>query len=274
MRIDSHQHYWRYTPSEFGWITDAMAVIRHDFLPGNVAPLLQALKLDGAVAVQARQTVAETEWLLELAGQHSFIKGVVGWVPLNDPKVDKLLDVLAEDRRLKGVRHVLQAEPSVFLETSAFNAGLESVGMHGLAYDLTIFARQLPAATELVDRHPNVRFVVDHIAKPIITGPPPSEWCDHIKELARRPHVCCKFSGLVTEVRGRSWTPDLLWPYFDVVLDAFGADRLMFGSDWPVCLVASEYTRWFHFVESCIEDLEPHEGSRLLGDTAAECYRL
>jgi len=274
MKIDAHHHFWRYIAEEYGWITDAMAVIRHNFLPETLAPMLQSLKIDGTVAVQARQTVAETNWLLELAARHRFIKGVVGWVPLDDPQVEKLLDVLADDPRLKGVRHLLQAEPSVFMETSGFNAGLRAVAAQGLTYDLLVFARQLPAAIELVDRHPRLRFVVDHIAKPIIAGPPPPEWRQRIAELAKRPHVCCKFSGLVTEVRGDQWTPELLWPYFDVVLDAFGPERLMFGSDWPVCLVASDYTRWFRFVESCVEDLEPHERDRILGGTAAAFYRL
>jgi L-fuconolactonase len=274
MKLDAHHYFWRYTPEDFGWITAAMAPLRRHFSPADFAPLLQSVKLDGTVAVQARAAVAETDWLLELAAQHAFIRGVVGWVPLHDPKVDQLLEVLADNRRFKGVRHGLQDEPSVFMESKAFNAGLEAVAARGLAYDLLVFARQLPAVIELVDRHPRLRFVVDHIAKPIIAGPPPAEWRRDLAELARRPHVCCKFSGLVTEVRGPAWTPELLWPYFDVVLDAFGADRLMFGSDWPVCLVAADYKRWFRFVESCVEDLDPAERDRILGGTAAEFYRL
>lgn len=274
MKIDTHQHFWRYTPEEYDWIHDDMSVIRRDFFPEDLAPLLTSLGLDGTVAVQARQTVGETNWLLELARQHRFIKGVVGWVPLNDPHMDELLDLLAQNPHFKGARHVLQAEPSVFMETSGFNAGLRAVTAHGLTYDLLVFARQLAATIELVDRHPEQKFVLDHIAKPIITGAPPPEWRRHINELAKRPNVCCKFSGLVTEVRGCQWTSELLWPYFDVVLDAFGPDRLMFGSDWPVCLVAADYARWYKFVEGCVTDLTEAERARVLGGTATAFYRL
>jgi L-fuconolactonase len=274
VKIDAHHHLWRYQPEEYPWITDGMAEIRRHFLPEELGKLLSSQGIAGTVAVQARQTVEETHWLLELAEAHPFIKGVVGWVPLVDRGVEALLAVLRENPRLKGVRHVLQSEPSVFMEGSAFNRGLSAVTTCGLVYDLLVFARQLPAAIELVDRHPQQVFVLDHIAKPIINGPPPAEWRQQIAELARRPLVSCKFSGLVTEVRGGRWTPELLWPYFDVVLDAFGPDRLMFGSDWPVCLVASGYARWFDFVESCVEDLDAREQARILGGTARAVYKL
>lgn len=274
MKIDAHQHFWRYTPEEYDWISDDMGAIRRNFYPADLAPLLAAARVDGTVAVQARQLLEETMQLLEHTQRHPFIRGVVGWVPLTDPKIARLLDELRGEKKLKGVRHVLQGEPDAFMTDPAFNAGLRAVTERGLSYDLLVRAPQLPAAIALVDRHPSLPFVLDHIAKPVISGAPPAEWRRDLAELARRPNVCCKFSGLVTEVPGRSWTPELLWPYFDVVLALFGPDRLMFGSDWPVCLVAAEYTRWDHFIESCVTGLAPAERKGILGDTAARFYRL
>ncbi|MDI1337219.1 MAG: amidohydrolase family protein [Lacunisphaera sp.] len=274
MKIDAHHHFWRYTPEEFGWISDDLGALRRNFYPADLAPVLAAANVDGTVVVQARQMLEETMQLLEHSHRHAFIKGVVGWVPLTDPKIPNLLDELREEKKLKGVRHVLQDEPDAYLAEPAFNAGLRAVAAHGLSYDLLVKAPQLPAAIALVDRHPNLAFVLDHLAKPVITGRPPAEWRRDLAELARRPNVCCKFSGVVTEVLGLEWTPELLWPYFDVVLTAFGADRLMFGSDWPVCLVATEYSRWDRFVESCVTGLAPPERKAILGDTAAKFYRL
>lgn len=274
MKIDAHHHCWRYTPEEFGWISEEMRDIRRNFYPADLAPLLAAAGVDGTVIVQARQTVEETLQLLEHTHRHHYIKGVVGWVPLTDPKVVRLLEQLQEEKALKGVRHVLQGEPDSFMAEAAFNAGLQAVAARGLSYDLLVKAPQLPAAIALVDRHPALPFVLDHIAKPVITGAPPPEWRRQLAELARRPNVCCKFSGLVTEVPGGQWTPELLWPYFDVVLEAFGAARLMFGSDWPVCLVATEYPRWYRFIASCVTGLTPTERNLVLGGTATRFYRL
>jgi L-fuconolactonase len=274
VKIDAHHHCWRYTPEEFGWIDDSMAVIRRNYFPADLAPLLAAAGIDGTVVVQARQTVGETLQLLKHAHRHPFIKGVVGWVPLIDPKVGHLLAQLLEDKRLKGVRHVLQGEPDAFMADPAFNAGLAAVTACGLSYDLLVKAPQLSAAIALVDRHPDLPFVLDHIAKPVGGGAPPAEWRRDLAELARRPHVCCKFSGVVTEVPGYAWTPELLRPYFDIVLAAFGADRLMFGSDWPVCLAASEYASWFRFVASCVTGLSAGERDLILGGTATRFYRL
>jgi L-fuconolactonase len=274
MRIDAHQHFWRYTPEEYGWIDESMRAIRRDFLPPDLAPLLAAARLDGTVAVQARQTLAETHWLLGLALDHPLIKGVVGWVPLADPGIATTLDELARHPHLKGLRHVVQAEPAGFLDNPAFNAGIREITARGLTYDILIYAHQLEEATRFVDRHPSQRFVLDHLAKPLVSGPPPPAWRTALRALARRPNVACKFSGLVTEVPGRAWTPELLHPYFDVALEAFGPARLMFGSDWPVCLVAAGYAPWFAFVESCTAALSVSERQRILGGTAAEFYRL
>ncbi|HLP01551.1 MAG TPA: amidohydrolase family protein [Opitutaceae bacterium] len=276
MRIDAHQHFWRYDPTEYDWIDDSMAAIRRDFLPEDLVPLLAATGLDGSVAVQARQSVRETEWLLAFAAAYPQIKGVIGWVPLAErgARIGAVLDRYAAEPAFKGVRHVLQAEPDTYFEHDGFNAALREVAARGLTYDLLVFARQLPAALAWTDRHPELRTVVDHIAKPVVQGPPPSAWRTSIRELARREHVCCKLSGVVTEVPGWRWTPELLRPYFEIVLEAFGPQRLMFGSDWPVCLVATEYARWAEFVAECVAPLSPAERAAILGETATAFYRL
>ena len=274
MKLDSHQHFWRYNPVEYGWIDDAMAAIRRDFLPEDLAPVIGSQGLDGTIAVQARQTLEETRWLLGLAARHPIITGVVGWVPLADSGLGRIFDEIA-DRRLIGVRHVVQGEPDPrFLEGAAFNEGIRTVTGLGLTYDLLIYANQLPAAVAFVDRHPRQRFVLDHIAKPRVEGEPPDSWRRQLTELARRPNVYCKFSGVVTEVPGWRWDLTLLQPYFKVVLDAFGPRRLMFGSDWPVCLVGSTYARWLEAVNALAAGLSPAERARLMGETAAEAYRI
>jgi L-fuconolactonase len=275
MKIDSHQHFWRYNTTDFGWISDAMTRIRRDFLPTDLAPELKARGIDGCVAVQARMTTEETRWLLELADQNSFIKGVVGWVPLAEKSAAAELDRFAAHPRLKGVRHVVQGQPPGFLDAPAFNAGIREVTSRRLVYDILIFANQLEEATHFVDRHPRQIFVLDHIAKPVVQGPPSAEWRQLIGELAKRPNVACKFSGVVTEIPNFApWTPEQIRPYFDVVLEAFGTRRLMFGSDWPPCLVNSEYARWHETVDAFTATLSPAERARILGETAVEWYRL
>jgi len=275
VKIDAHQHFWRYTPEEYGWIDEAMQAIRANFLPENLLPVLSANGIDGTVVVQARQVLEETRWLLQLAGQYEQIKGVVGWVPLSHPDVADLLGEFSQDPHFKGVRHVVQAETDpAFLDGPGFNAGLRAATKLGLSYDLLIVAGQLPAAIKLVDRHPQQLFVLDHLAKPEIHGAPPAMWCQNLRQLALRPNVTCKLSGLVTEVPGWKWTPELLRPYVEVVLEAFGPRRLMFGSDWPVCLVASTYAQWMEFVRRGTESLSLDERDRLFGGTAAETYRL
>ncbi len=274
MRLDAHQHFWHFTAAEYDWIDESMRMLRQDFLPDQLAPLLAKHRLDGTILVEARSSTRESAYCLELAAQHPFIKGVVGWLPILDPHAPAEIDRLAAQPLIKGLRQVVQGRPAGFMEGATFNANLRAVAARGLNFDLCLTATQLPEAIRLVDRHPQLTFVLDHIAKPVVQGPPPAEWRRDILALAKRDRVSCKFSGVVTEVPGREWTPELVRPYFDVVLDAFGPRRLMFGSDWPVCLLASEYSRWFEFVESCAAPLSPPERQRLLGDTCAEVYRL
>lgn len=275
--IDAHQHFWSYTPAAYDWISESMQAIRRDFLPADLAPLAAAAGITGTVAVQARQSLEETDWLLALAASHpALVRGVVGWVPLREQGagIAALLDSYATRPAFKGVRHVLQGEPDLYMADASFNAALAELPSRSLSYDLLVLARQLPAALALVDRHPNLPVVLDHIAKPVVSGPPPADWIKNLRALGRREHVCCKFSGVVTEVPGWQWTPDLLRPYFDAALEAFGPSRLMFGSDWPVCQVASDYLDWHRFVTACVAPLSDSERTAILGGNATRFYRL
>lgn len=272
--IDSHHHFWRYDPEQYGWIDDDMARLRRDFLPADLKGTIGAAGVDGVMSVQARQTVAETEWLLTLADQHDFIRGIVGWVPLSEPTVEEVLAAYAPRPKMKAVRHVLQGEDPSYMLSNEFNRGVAALRKHDLAYDILIYERQLPQAIELVDRHPEQRFVLDHIAKPRIREGLIEPWRTGIRELARRPHVWCKLSGMVTEADYRAWTEAQLRPYVEVVLEAFGPRRLMFGSDWPVCLVACEYERWSRIVRDFVSALSDEEQRLVLGEAAAEAYGL
>lgn len=275
MRVDAHQHFWRYNEDEYAWIRPGMEALKRDFLPEHLEPELHRAGIDKAISVQARQTLAETQWLLELAAQFSFIAGVVGWVPLTDPSVEEKLVELASNSRLKGVRHVVQDEPDDhFILREDFNRGVGLLHRFGLVYDILIYERHLPQAIRFVDRHPEQIFVLDHIAKPRIRDGILEPWATHIQELARRPNVYCKVSGMVTEADWCNWTEDGLRRYFDIVLEAFGARRLMFGSDWPVCLLASTYERWARCVETWINELSLDEREAILGATASRVYRL
>jgi L-fuconolactonase len=275
IRIDSHHHLWRYDPQEYGWIDDNMKVIRRDFLPEHIEREIQASGIDGVVTVQAHQSVGETEWLLDLASRHEFMRGVVGWVPLTDPYVRDVLGRLAANAKLKAVRHVIQGEPDPdYILREDFNRGIRALQEFGLVYDILIYERQLPQTIRFVDQHPNRIFVLDHIAKPRIGDRLVSPWAENIRELAKRPNVYCKLSGMVTEADYHSWTERDLEPYFETVLEAFGPKRLMFGSDWPVCLVAVSYRGWFEIVSKVVERLSEDERDRVLGGTAVEAYKL
>lgn len=275
MRIDAHQHLWKYDPVEYDWIDDAMSVIRRDFLPDDLLGVTREAGVAGVVSVQARQTLEETRWLLELTDQHDFIRGVVGWVPLVSQRVGEELDRFAANRKLRGVRHVLQGEADErYMLRDDFNAGIRGLKPRGLAYDILIFERQLPQTIEFVDRHPDQAFVLDHVAKPRIRENALSPWRENIRELARRDNVFCKISGMVTEADYRQWTVDQLRPYVEIVLEAFGPRRLMVGSDWPVCLVACGYRRWWEVIEELIAGLSADEQREILGGTAIRAYRL
>ncbi len=273
--VDSHQHFWRYDPQEYDWIGDELAAIRRDFLPADLARELGPAGVDAVVSVQARQTLGETRWLLELAEANDFIAGVVGWVPLVSARVADTLAELAANRRLCGVRHVLQGEADPdFAARPDFDRGIAALRGLGLAYDILVYERQLPVATALVDRHPDQVFVVDHVAKPRIRDAVVSPWRERMRELGRRPNVFCKLSGMVTEAGPRAWTRATLEPYAEVVLEAFGPSRVMFGSDWPVCLAACSYSRWLTTVRELCAGLSETERERVLGGTARRAYGL
>jgi len=273
--IDAHHHLWQYNPDEYGWMSGEMALIRRDFLPEDLQRELSAAGVDGVVTVQARQRIEETEWLLELAGGHEFMRGVVGWVPLVAPDVPAVLERFAQNDKLKAVRHVLHDEPDDdYMLREDFNRGIDALLPFRLAYDILIFERHLPQTIRFVDRHPNQTFVVDHIAKPRIRDGVISPWRENLAELARRENVYCKISGVVTEADWNRWTEEQIRPYLDTVLEVFGPSRLMFGSDWPVCLLACDYARWLAIVRRAIEKLTAGEQDRILGGTAIEAYRL
>ena len=275
MNIDAHHHFWSYDPVEYAWIDRSMSAIRRDFLPEHLRAEIATAGVDGAVSVQARQTIGETQWLLDLAGQHDFIKGVVGWVELVSPKAAVQLEGLAGNPKLKAVRHVVQGEPDDnFILREDFNRGVRELQRFGLVYDLLIFDRHLPQTIRFVDMHPDQVFVLDHIAKPRIREKKFEPWNQNIRELARRPNVYCKASGMVTEADYANWTGPELRRYFDVVLESFGPQRLMFGSDWPVCLVACGYARWHRLVSDWTGDLSVSERESILGGTAAKAYKL
>jgi L-fuconolactonase len=275
MKIDTHHHFWRYNTDEFGWIDDSMQRIRQDFLPSDLEQELRKVGIDGVVSVQARQSVEETNWLLLLAEEHDFIKGVVGWVPLADPNVRAYLEVLSGNKKLKAIRHVVQAEPDdAFLLRDDFNAGVAALAEFDLVYDILVFERHLSHVIKFVDRHPEQKFVLDHIAKPRIKENLINDWAAQMCQLGRRENVFCKVSGMVTEADYQSWSVEQLKPYWDMVLAAFGSRRLMFGSDWPVCLVACEYERWHNTVAELAKYLSADEQAKLFGETACEVYGL
>lgn len=275
MKIDSHQHFWSYSSEEYGWIDDKMAVLKTEFLPVHLAPLVASIGFDGTIAVQARQSIQETEWLIRIAERDDLIKGVVGWVPLCSSSVDDHLKRFSQSNKLVGVRHVLQDEPDDrFMLKADFLNGIKCLGKYDLAYDLLIFPNQLEAAAELVSMFPNQRFILDHIAKPPIKQGVMGEWKDGLERLAQFPNVYCKLSGMVNEADWYHWKPAQLTPYLDVVFKAFGTDRLMIGSDWPVCLVAAEYQRVMSIVIEYISALSEDEQSAILGGNAVKAYKL
>ena len=274
MKLDSHQHFWKYDPAQYPWIAPGSPLHR-DWLPPDLAPLLAATGLDGCIAVQARQIVAESHWLLELAEHHSIIKGVVGWVDLRSPEVERDLAALAPHPKFCGVRHVVQDEPDVnFMLGAEFQRGIGKLRAFQLTYDILIFPRQLPAAIELVRRFPEQPFVLDHIAKPPIMDGTLSPWREQIRELAKAPNVLCKVSGMVTEADLAAWKPADFPPFLDVVFEAFGEDRLMYGSDWPVCLKAASYAQVHALVAEYTRHLTPAAQEKFFGGNAARFYRV
>jgi L-fuconolactonase len=275
MHIDAHQHFWIYDPREYEWIDETMVSLRRDFLPAELKDELEREGFHGSVAVQARQSLQETRWLLELAAQSQFILGVVGWVDLRSPQVYRDLKALAVNPRLVGVRHIVQSEPDDrFLLQPAFLQGVSLLGEFDLAYDILIYPRHLPVAAEFVRHFPNQRFVLDHLAKPQVKTGSLHPWKEGIKELAALPNVHCKLSGLVTEADWNHWQPEDMTPYLDAAFEYFGPDRLMMGSDWPVCTLSGSYSRVNRLVKEYLNKHWQQEREAILGGNAKRFWRL
>jgi L-fucono-1,5-lactonase len=275
MRIDSHQHFWRYNPTQLPWITDAMDVLRRDYLPRDLMPLLRATGFDGTIAVQAQQVIDETEWLLRLADEQDFIRGVVGWVDLRSRQVDEQLKRFANHPKLVGVRHIVHDEPDdEFMLRPDFQRGIGKLQGFDLTYDLLLFPKHLPVAAKLVAQFSHQRFVLDHIAKPNIAEKQVLPWRDDLIRLARFPNVTCKLSGMVTEARWKQCRPEDFHPYLDAVVEAFGPDRLMIGSDWPVCTLSREYSPTMQIVMDYVQRLPPETRAGILGGNCARVYQL
>ena len=275
MIIDTHHHLWNYNPVEFDWIDDEMAAIRKSFLPADLQATLANTGVEGVVTVQARQSLEETNWLLKLASENDFIKGVVGWVPLADESIQQILEEYKSSPWLKGVRHVVQGEPDPeFILGKDFNKGISLLKNYNLVYDILIFEHQLANTIRFVDQHPEQQFVVDHIAKPKIKKNELEPWAKNVKELAKRENVSCKISGMVTEADYKLWTEEQLNPYFETILEAFGPSRLLFGSDWPVCLVATNYSNWLDLVKKTISNFSKEEQDFILYKNAQRIYNI
>jgi L-fuconolactonase len=273
MRIDAHQHFWRYDPSRDQWITDEMAVLKQDFLPQQLIPELAANKIDGCIAVQADQSEAETLFLLDLATHNHAIQGVVGWVDLCADNMSERLEFFSKYPKLCGFRHIVQAEPDdQFMLRPRFLRGIEALKEFGFTYDILIYPHQLPAAIELVSRYPEQLFVLDHIAKPCIKEKKLSPWERHLRALAQNANVYCKVSGMVTEADWKQWRSDDFKPYLDIVFEAFGVDRLMFGSDWPVCLLAATYGEVVSLIADYIGKLPQPDIEKVFGLNSSRFY--
>lgn len=273
MRLDAHQHFWRYSAAEYGWIGERMERIRRDFLPADLEPELRRAGLEGCIAVQARSSRAETEFLLDLARANPFVKGVVGWTDLCAPGVERELARLTREPLLKGLRHVVQDEPDEgFLLRADFRRGVRALARHELVYEILVYSRHLPLVGEFVARHA-VPLVLDHLGKPRIAERERASWEQPFRALGAFPHVACKLSGLVTEATWNEWTPDDLRFYLDVALETFGEDRLLFGSDWPVCLLAArDYGQVFALVDDWAARLGTSARAKLFGLNAARIY--
>ena len=274
MRIDAHQHFWKYNPVRDAWMTEEMSVIRKDFLPGDLQAVLLKNNMDGCVAVQAAQSEEETEFLLGLAYQNAFIKGVVGWVNLRNPNLREHLSWFSQFKVLKGFRHIVQNEPDGFLLDKNFIRGIAELSNHNFTYDILIYPHQLKETIEFLSHFPNQKFVIDHLAKPYIKSGKIDDWKRDVSLCASFENVTCKLSGLVTEAHWKSWKASDFTPYLDIVLSQFGPKRLLYGSDWPVCMLAASYEEQLNLIEDYITALSDSEKTAIMGENANHFYNL
>ena len=275
MQIDAHQHFWEFDPVRDSWITENMAVIRKDFLPGDLKPLLVQNNIDGCVAVQADQSETETDFLIRLAEENDFIKGVVGWVDLQSANIKERLEHYRQFRCVKGFRHILQGEKDrALMLHSAFKNGIRALQQYGFTFDILIFPDQLKFTKELVAAFPDQKFVVDHIAKPNIKEQKVDDWEKEITRLAQFENLYCKISGLVTEADWKDWKSDDFKNYLDIVIETFGTDRILFGSDWPVCLLAASYSETLGLVKDYFSSFTKGEQEQFFGGNAIQFYNI
>jgi L-fuconolactonase len=273
-RIDAHQHFWKFDPVRDSWIDESMQKIQRDFLPEDLLPLLQENQFSGCVAVQASQSEDETNFLVNLAAKNDFIKGVVGWVDLRGVTIEERLSHFSSNKIIKGFRHVVQGEPDDFMLRKDFQNGISALKQFNFTYDILIFHRQLPAAIELANQFPDQPFVIDHIAKPDIKSGDILLWKKGIQEISKAENISCKISGMVTEADWKNWKTDDLKPYLDIVFENFSADKLMFGSDWPVLNVASNYTEVVKILEDYIAQLSVENQNKIWFQNAISFYKL
>jgi len=274
MKIDSHHHFWKFNSSEYGWMDESMRILQRDFLPNDLEPLLKQEGFAGSIVVQARQSLEETKWLLQLSNENAWIKGVVGWVDLCSPDIDQQLAELSQNKKLVGVRHVIHDEADdLFLLRDDFRNGISCLEKYGLTYDLLLFPKHLKIAAKLVAEFPKQPFVIDHISKPLIRKGILDPWKTDIQSIARYPNLYCKLSGMVTEAVWNNWDHQTFLPYLDVVFGAFGPDRLMIGSDWPVCLLGGSYSKIIGIVKTYLEKFDSTTQSGIMGENCLFFYK-
>ncbi len=274
MVIDSHVHFWKYSKKDYPWIDKTMEILQKNFLPSDIELTLKRNNVDGCVAVQADSSELEARFLAELAVTHPVVKGVVGWTDLKASDIEKRLENFAAYPVIKGIRHIVQSEPDDFLYDKDFRRGVSLLDAAGYTYDVLIYPRQLKAAADFTNAFPGQAFIVDHCAKPNIKNKEISGWKEGIYELAANPDVSCKLSGLLTETEWKEWSPADFYPYLDVVFDAFGPERLLFGSDWPVMLLSGMYVQWKSLLDKYMEQLLPEDKEKIFGLNAQRIYRL
>lgn len=274
MTIDTHVHFWKYDKKRDAWITDDMKVLQQDYLPGQLASTLKRNGVDACIAVQADQSELETHFLVELSKTNDIIKGVVGWIDLRNENIQERLAYFSQYSIIKGWRHVVQGEPDDFLLGKEFQRGIAALQPYGYKYDILIYPKQLKAALEFVSVFPDQPFVIDHCAKPEVRYNKIDDWKAQMKEMAQHPNVCCKLSGLLTEAKWKGWSPGEFYPYLDAVTEAFGTRRLLFGSDWPVILVAGSYVQWKSLLQKYFEQFSEEERENVFGANAAKFYGI
>lgn len=273
MGIDAHQHFWRYSETEYPWIGKGTPLHRH-WMPSDLEAVAKPVGLSGSVVVQARETLEESRWLLKLADESPFIKGVVGWVDLRSAKVGEDLAALSQHKKFVGVRHVVQSQAADFMLQPDFLRGIGELHAFDFTYDLLLFPKHLPSAVKVAEKFPHQRFVLDHIAKPMIRAGMMQPWQKDLAELAKNKNVFCKISGMVTEAKMPGWKKEDFRPYLDAVLAAFGGERVMFGSDWPVCLLAGSYGEVHGLVADYFNQFPEETRRKFFGETATKFYRL